>query len=52
MLHLVKNAVCINPGRQLTAVAEAEAWQVLRPARPWQGRPGQAMVVLRQLLGL
>ena len=52
MLHLVKNAVCINPGRQLTAVAAAESWQVWRPERPWQGRPGQALVVLRQLLGL
>jgi HAD superfamily hydrolase (TIGR01490 family) len=51
MLRLVKNAVCVNPGQRLTAIAAAEQWAVVRPDRPWRSRPGQAAVVLRQLLG-
>lgn len=52
MLRLVKNAVCINPGTRLTAVAAEEGWTVLRPKRPWHSRAGQAGVVLRQVLGV
>lgn len=52
MLRLVQHPVCINPGARLTAIAAEEQWTVLRPARPWRSRAGQATVVLRQLLGL
>jgi len=52
MLRLVKNAVCINPGARLSALAAEAGWAVWRPARPWRTRAGQARVVLGQLLGL
>ena len=52
MLRLVKNAVCINPGARLTALAAQEDWAVLRPARPWRNRRGHAWTVLCQLLGI
>jgi HAD superfamily hydrolase (TIGR01490 family) len=52
MLRLVKNAVCVNPGEGLTVLAAEAGWTVLRPARPWQTRAGQAAVVLRQVLGM
>ncbi|MFN0129092.1 MAG: HAD family hydrolase [Verrucomicrobiales bacterium] len=52
MLRLVRNPVCINPGDRLTTIAAEENWSVLRPARPWRSRVGQASVVLRQLLGV
>ena len=52
MLRVVRHAVCINPGERLSALAGEAGWTVLRPARPWKSRAGQAGVVLRQLLGI
>lgn len=52
MLDLAGNAVCINPGTRLTTIAAQRGWTVLRPARPWKSRPGHALTVLGQLLGL
>lgn len=51
MLELCEAATVVNPGPQLTRLAQRRGWTILRPARPWKSRPGFALRVLALLLG-
>lgn len=52
MLGICGKAVTVNPGAELTALAEENGWKVVRPERPWKGRVGFGWRVVLLLLGL
>jgi HAD superfamily hydrolase (TIGR01490 family) len=52
MLALCQQATTVNPSPQLTALAEASGWEILRPARPWKWLGGFYLRVLGLLLGI
>jgi HAD superfamily hydrolase (TIGR01490 family) len=52
MLDVVRNVVLVNPRPRLAALGADRGWAVVRPARPWQSRAGQAVAIIRQVLGL
>jgi HAD superfamily hydrolase (TIGR01490 family) len=51
MLALCDAATVVNPGRQLTRMADDAGWEILRPARPWKSRVGFAARLLSLLVG-
>jgi HAD superfamily hydrolase (TIGR01490 family) len=52
MLALCQTATVVNPAPDLTAMAMASGWQIVRPARPWRSRSGFYCRVLALLTGL
>lgn len=51
LLQLAGHAVCINPGRRLSAKAARRGWTILRPRRPWSTQLGRTWRMARQALG-
>ena len=52
MLELCDEAVCVNPGERLTALAEENGWEIVRPTRPWSNLRGKVLRSLALLFGL
>ena len=51
MLGLCQSATVVNPSPVLTAIAEKNSWQIVRPSRPWSGRLDFALRVIALLTG-
>jgi HAD superfamily hydrolase (TIGR01490 family) len=51
MLALCDSATVVNPGRDLTKMAEDCGWEILRPARPWKSKSGFIIRMLALLAG-
>jgi HAD superfamily hydrolase (TIGR01490 family) len=52
MLALCQTATVVNPAPDLTTLANASGWQIVRPARPWRSRAGWCWRALALLTGL
>lgn len=52
MLELCEAATVVNPSPELTALATARGWEIVRPARPWKSKAGFAWRVIALLLGI
>lgn len=52
LLAVCEKVMTVNPGERLTELAKERGWQVVRPQRPWKGRPGFAWRALKLLLGV
>ncbi len=52
MLTLCGEATTVNPGSRLSALAEENGWQIVRPARPWRSMLGKGIRMVALLLGL
>ncbi|NIP98490.1 MAG: HAD-IB family phosphatase [Akkermansiaceae bacterium] len=52
MLRLCVEVTAVNPGAELSLLAEEHGWRVFRPERPFQGKRQMAWRCLKQLCGL
>lgn len=52
MLECCLENTLVNPSSRLTAIGENRGWEILRPEKPWKGRGGQALEVLRRITGI
>ncbi len=52
MLTLCGAATTVNPGPRLTALAEENGWNIVRPARPWSSPLGKLLRMLALLIGI
>ena len=52
MLSLCQQATVVNPKPELTEIAEANGWTILRPAVPWKSTFEKSWRVLMLLLGI
>lgn len=52
MLECCLENTLVNPSSSLTRLGEARGWEIVRPAKPWSNRRGQAWEVLRRITGL
>lgn len=52
MLALCDAATVVNPSPALTTLAAHNAWEVVRPQRPWHSKTDHALQALAMLLGL
>ncbi len=52
MLECCEKNTLVNPSPSLTKVGEARGWEIVRPAKPWKDRKGQAWEVLRRITGM
>lgn len=51
LLQLAQDKYVIHPGRNLKAIAQKSDWTIWQPTRPYSSRLGQALLILRQMLG-
>lgn len=52
MLGICEKATVVNPKPELTEIAEANGWTILRPARPWKSNFEKSWRVALLLLGI
>lgn len=52
MLELCGSTTVVNPSPELTALAEKNGWEIVRPARPWTSRCAFAIRAAALLLGI
>jgi HAD superfamily hydrolase (TIGR01490 family) len=52
MLRCCERNTLVNPSERLTAIGEANTWEIQRPAKPWKDSAGHAREVLRRITGL
>jgi HAD superfamily hydrolase (TIGR01490 family) len=52
MLRCCEMNTLVNPSPKLTAIGDANGWEIQRPAKPWTGKGGHAREVLRRITGL
>jgi len=52
LLEFAGNAVLVHPSSSLAAIGKARGWEILKPARPYRGKLGDMLSVVRQTLGL
>ena len=52
MLLAVESAVLVNPSVKLLKAAKGKDWEVITPSRPWTGKVGFILSIIKQLYGL
>ncbi len=52
LLEFAGNAVLVHPSASLAAIGKARGWQIIKPARPYSGKVGDMLSVVRQMLGI
>jgi HAD superfamily hydrolase (TIGR01490 family) len=52
LLELAGHAVLVHPNSELEAMGKERGWQVMRPARPYEGKLGDLWYSARQSLGV
>lgn len=52
MLRCCLANTLVNPSPELTAIGDAQGWEIERPAKPWRGKAGHVREVLRRITGL
>jgi phosphoserine phosphatase len=52
LLEFGRNGVLVHPSARMATVAIRREWGILHPRRPYTGRLGNLLCVLRQMLGL
>lgn len=52
MLAICEHALVVNPDARLSAMALANQWEIVRPARPWRSPLDRVLRLLALLLGL
>jgi phosphatidylglycerophosphatase C len=52
MLRLCEEVTAVNPGEELTRIAEEHGWRIVRPERPFRDKRQMAWRCLRQMCGL
>jgi HAD superfamily phosphoserine phosphatase-like hydrolase len=51
MLACCERNTLVNPSPALTAIGEEKGWEIVRPEKPWQGKSGHLMEVVRRITG-
>lgn len=52
MLSCCRRNTLINPSARLAAIGRDKGWTILTPAKPWRGKIGHAVEVLRRIAGI
>jgi phosphatidylglycerophosphatase C len=52
MLACCGRNTLVNPSPRLTATGEQQGWEIVRPGKPWQGKSGHWVEILRRSTGL
>ncbi|HRQ90037.1 MAG TPA: HAD-IB family hydrolase, partial [Bacteroidia bacterium] len=51
LLELAEHAVMIHPGKRLAAIGAERSWRTMTPTRPYAGKWGGRLAMIRQVLG-
>jgi len=52
MLSCCQRNTLVNPSPRLAAIGRDKGWTILTPAKPWRGKAGHALEVLRRITGI
>lgn len=52
MLSCCQRNTLVNPSTRLAAIGREKGWTIFTPAKPWRGRLGHALEVLRRITGI
>ncbi|WP_193213493.1 HAD-IB family hydrolase [Luteolibacter marinus] len=52
MLDVCCENTLVNPSEALSVIGRKFGWEIVRPAKPWKGKSGQVVEVLRRVAGV